>query len=80
MSQTSKTVLWIVLIVVVIGLIAWLYSSQHLSQTAGNYPNIASASDTSLTRGNSNSDLNQDMTKVDAQMNYFNQDYASANQ
>lgn len=81
MSKTSKTVLWIVLVVVVLGLIGWVYANQHPMNTADNTANSASALQaTTLSSGNSNDDLNQDMTKVDAQMQGLNQDSAAVNQ
>ncbi len=66
MNKNTQTVLGVVLILVIVGVIAWMATSQHFSNK---YPNGASALDsTSLSAGNSDSDLQSDLAKVDAQM------------
>lgn len=81
MSKNSKTVLWVVIVLVVLGLIWWVYAANMNSNSSGQtngYGQTSNALNSTVSSGNSNADLNQDMSKVDAQMNGLNSDSASA--
>jgi cytoskeletal protein RodZ len=84
----SKTIIWIVIILVVIGIIWWafsMHSGSALQSTSGTDQTLnnstSTASSTAISPSQtSNSDLSQDMTKVDTQMQGLNQDSANADQ
>ncbi|HZS42800.1 MAG TPA: hypothetical protein VFA52_01135 [Candidatus Paceibacterota bacterium] len=81
MSKTTRTVLWIILIVIVIALIVWMYSNQSLTNTTNKESNSAAVIEaTTLSRGNSDADLDQDFAKIDTQMRGLDNDYNAANQ
>jgi len=88
MSKGLKITLWIAVILIVVLGIWWLstsFSNQQTNSMQGsvntNNAQVASeATDTSITSGNSDSDLNQDLGNIDAQMNSLNTDSSNVNQ
>ena len=84
MSKNSKIALWIVIVLVVVGIVWWAYA-MHMKNNGSLQTNgydqtttLDSTTSTTVSSGNSNADLNQDMSKVDAQMTGLNSDSASA--
>jgi peptidoglycan hydrolase CwlO-like protein len=82
MSKKTKIIIWIVVAVVVIGII-WLAvtNSRNTSQSnmngAGTTANGNSAENTIVSAGTSDSDLNQDMNNINAQIDGLASDTAS---
>ncbi len=86
MSTTAKVALIIVIIAVVAGGAYWWLAGQNNASAPSAPPsgsissNTAANAQPTLTSGNSNADLNQDLATINAQMNGFATDSASMSQ
>ena len=87
MSNTGKTILWIVVILVVVGGGIWWWMASHGMGSingAGTSPvtvnNANPSASSSLPQGDSNQAISQEMTDINAQMNGLSSDTASVNQ
>jgi type IV secretory pathway TrbL component len=83
MSKKTKIIIWVIVVVVVLGVIWWMVkNSQNTSQpnmmnTAGAPANESSTENTIVSTGTSDSDLDQDMNNINAQMNGLSSDTAN---
>ena len=84
MSKNNQIAVWVIIILIVIGLGWWMFSSQNGILGFHNQAQNATSSDedyldsptatTISSTSSSNADLNSDFNKVDAQMNGLDQD------
>ena len=79
MSSSLKAIVWIVIVVIVAGGV-WWYLGSHKTEAPNTQTGNANTPAATLSQGNTNQNLAQDLTSIDAQMNGLASDSASVSQ